>query len=264
MDTRRELEQMGVKPVKGQNFLTSEHIVEALVEAGEVEGQRVLEIGAGTGNITGELLKRAESVVALENDTVLAEHLKEKFPEAEVVNEDILEHGIPEVDRCVSNPPFEMSSEIIEHLGKEQVQSALILQEELADKLVADPGESGYGPLTVLANYYFIPVKLQTVPREHYYPEPEVDTAIVKLYPNRERHGVEDEELFFKFSRALFTHKRKKARNAFVDARHILDIEKDHAKKLRDRLPHSDERVINLDIRQLNEMAEKFRELKND
>ncbi|MFB6207976.1 MAG: 16S rRNA (adenine(1518)-N(6)/adenine(1519)-N(6))-dimethyltransferase RsmA [Candidatus Nanohaloarchaea archaeon] len=264
MDVKRELEQLGVKPVKGQNFLISEHIVEALVEAGEVDGQRVLEIGAGTGNVTEKLVERAASVVTVENDTVLAEHLREKFPGAEVVNKDILEHGIPEVDRCVSNLPFEISSEVIELLGKHQVQSALILQEELAEKMVAEPGESGYGPFTVLANYYFVPVKLQTVSREHYYPEPEVDTAIVKLYPNRERHGVTDEELFFKFSRALFTHKRKKARNAFVDARHILEIEKDRAKELRDRLPHSEERVIDLDIHQLNEMAEKFRELQND
>ncbi|MFQ3275377.1 MAG: 16S rRNA (adenine1518-N6/adenine1519-N6)-dimethyltransferase, partial [Candidatus Nanohaloarchaea archaeon] len=236
METVKTLRKLGIKPVKGQNFLTSEVIVEALVEAGEVEEKEVLEIGAGTGAITQKLSRKAEKVYAVENNSVLAKHLKEEFEDSnvEVVQEDILEYEIPDIDRCVSNIPFHLSSEIIEKLGEEQIQSALIVQDDLADRIVAEPGESDYGRFTVLANYYFIPVKLRTVPSSSFEPEPEVQTAIVKLYPNEERHGVEDEEFFFKIVRALFTHKRKKVRNAFVDARHILEISKDEAKEIRD------------------------------
>ncbi|MFB6292221.1 MAG: 16S rRNA (adenine(1518)-N(6)/adenine(1519)-N(6))-dimethyltransferase RsmA [Candidatus Nanohaloarchaea archaeon] len=259
MNVQEKLRELGIKPVEGQNFLTSETIIKALVEAGEAENETVLEIGAGTGSITEELSEKAGKVYALEPDTVLYRHLVERFGDSDVelVNDDFLSYEIPEdVTRCVSNLPFQISSDAIEKLGENQVQSSLILQEELGDKIVAEPGDSRYGPLTVKANYYFIPVKLQTVPRRHYYPEPEVDTCIVKLYPNRERHGVEDEELFFKLSRALFTHKRKKVRNAFVDARHILGMEKDEAKELRDDLPHSEERVIDLEIIQIKEIAD--------
>ncbi|MFT4867590.1 MAG: 16S rRNA (adenine1518-N6/adenine1519-N6)-dimethyltransferase [Candidatus Nanohaloarchaea archaeon] len=258
METVKTLRKLGIKPVKGQNFLTSEVIVEALVEAGEVEEKEVLEIGAGTGAITQKLSRKAEKVYAVENNSVLAKHLKEEFEDSnvEVVQEDILEYEIPDIDRCVSNIPFHLSSEIIEKLGEEQIQSALIVQDDLADRIVAEPGESDYGRFTVLANYYFIPVKLRTVPSSSFEPEPEVQTAIVKLYPNEERHGVEDEEFFFKIVRALFTHKRKKVRNAFVDARHILEISKDEAKEIRDKLPHSEKRVNELEIIQLKEVTE--------
>lgn len=259
METRKTLRKLGIKPVKGQNFLTSEVTVEALVEAGEVENKKVLEIGAGTGAITGKLAEKAEKVYAVENNSVLAKHLKEEFEDSnvEVVEQDILEFDFDqEIDRCVSNIPFHLSSEIIEKLGQKQIQSALIIQDDLADRVVAEPGESEYGRFTVLANYYFIPVKLRTVPGSSFEPSPDVETAIVKLYPNEERHGVEDEDFFFKIVRALFTHKRKKVRNAFVDARHILEIEKDDAKEIRDDLPHSEKRVNQLEIIELKEIAE--------
>lgn len=258
MDVKQELRELGVKPVRGQNFLTSEAVTKALVEAGEAEDKDVLEIGAGTGVITRELSEKADKIYAVEKNTVLAEHLKEQFEgsNVEVIEEDILEYEIPEVDRCVSNLPFQLSSEILEMLGERQIQSSLILQDELADKIVADPGEGRYGPFTVMVNYYFVPVKLRTVAKRSFHPAPEVDAAIVKLYPNKERHGVKDEEQFFETTNALFTHKRKKVRNAFVDARHIFEIEKDEAKKLRDELPHSEERVNELEVIQLKEISE--------
>lgn len=258
MEVRETLNELGIKPVKGQNFLISDAVVTALVEAGEVEEKDVLEIGAGTGVITEELSEKAEKVYAVENNTVLAQHLRERFGDrskVEVVEEDILEYDF-EADRCVANLPFQLSSEILEMLGEEQLQSAVIVQDELAEKIVADPGEGSYGRLTVEMNYYFIPVKLRTVPKRSFHPEPEVDAAILKLYPNRERHGVEDEEQFFETVRALFTHKRKKVRNAFVDARHIFDIEKDAAKELRDEIPHSEERVNELEVIQIREISE--------
>lgn len=258
METRKTLRKLGIKPVKGQNFLTSEVIVEALVEAGEVEDQKVLEIGAGTGAITRKLSEKAEKVYAVENNSVLAEHLKDVFENSnvELVEQDILEYDLPNVDRCVANIPFHLSSEILEMLGRNQIQSALIIQEDLADRIVAEPGESDYGRLTVMINYYFIPVKLRSVPSSSFEPSPDVQAAIIKLYPNEKRHGVEDEEFFFKIVRALFTHKRKKVRNAFVDARHILEISKDEAKEIRDNLPHSEKRVNELEIIQLKEIAE--------
>lgn len=259
MNVVEELRQIGFQPSKGQNFLNSEAVIEALVEAGEVEDQKVLEIGAGTGAITEKLAEKAEKVYAVEKDTALFNLLEEKFSErddVELANQDILEYDLPEVDRCVSNLPFEVSSEILELLGKQQVQSALILQKELAERIIAEPGSSDYSHLTVMVNYYFIPVKLRDVSSSSYYPEPEVDTSIVKLYPNKQRHGVEDEEKFFQVSKALFTHKRKKVRNAFVDARNILGISKEEAKQLRDELPNSEERVVNLDIKKLGEIVD--------
>jgi 16S rRNA (adenine1518-N6/adenine1519-N6)-dimethyltransferase len=262
MEIEEQLREIGVKPGKGQNFLRSEAAAAALVEAGEIDGSRVLEIGPGLGKITEKLADKTDDLVLVEKNRNLAAHIRENFPGAEVLTEDFLEVDLEEldVDRVVSNIPFRISSDIIEKLGEAQVQSALIVQDELADKIVAEPGDKNYGFATVKAQYYFVPVKLRTLSSRSFYPEPEVDAAIVKLYPNKDRHPVEYEESFFDLVKALFTHKRKKLRNAFVDTRHMLGYEKDEAKKIRDDLPHSEERVVNMGIKQLAEVAESLEE----
>lgn len=266
-ETLQGINEIGLKPVRGQNFIINEHMITALVEAGEIEDQDILEIGPGTGNITEELLeKKGEkgTVTAVEKDTVLYEHLNEKFKEQiedrklSLINEDILETDLSGYERCVGNLPFQITSDIIEKLGEHQIQSAVIVQDDLADKITADPGEKKYGPATVRAQYYFIPVKLQTIPKINYHPEPEVDTAIVKLYPNQDRHAVDDEEWFFTVVKALFTHKMKKVRNAVVDSRHIIEEDKDRLKEIRDELPNSEKRVVQLNIKELNEVAEEL------
>lgn len=262
MKTRETLKELGIKPVKGQNFLTSEPIVEALVEAGEADDEVVLEIGAGTGAITEKLSEKAEKVYALETDTTLSEHLKTKFEDSnvEVVNQDFLQYEIPEdVTRCVSNLPFQIATKSLETLGKNGIQSSVIVQKDFAEKVLAEPGDNQYTETTIKTNYYYVPVKLRDVPGRSYEPEPEVDTSILKLYPNEERHEIDDKEDLFLMTKALFTHKRKKTRNAFVDARHILEIGKDEAKEIRDQIPFSEERPVNLDIRQLGEVVEAFR-----
>lgn len=267
IDIQKELKNAGIKPDKtrSQHFLKNNSYIEALVESTEIEERHtVLEIGPGTGTITSKTLeKNPEKLIAVERDSQLAIYLKNKFNEyikkqkMEIVTGDILDYNISDqVDRCISNLPFQISSEVLEKLGIRQVQSTLILQKELAERLIADPGENDYSHLTIMARYYFLPVKLQEIPRNAYYPKPDVDTSIVKLYPNKERHKIEDEEKFFHVSKALFTHKRKKTRNAFVDARNMLNITKDKAKQIRDEIPHSEKRVINLDIQDIKEIVE--------
>jgi 16S rRNA (adenine1518-N6/adenine1519-N6)-dimethyltransferase len=241
-----------------QHFLQSDPIVEALVEAGEVREKQVLEIGAGTGNITEVLVEEAESVVAVEADTDLASGLERRFSgrSLEVKNSVFPDVDLPDFDRCVSNPPFALTREVLEFLGKRQTMSALVLQEEMADRLVADPGQDRYGHLTVKTLLDFVPVKLRTVPSSAFDPEPGVDAAVVKLYPNRERFDIHDRDDLLKLSKALFTHDRKKVRNAFVDARHMLDVSKEEAKSIRDKLPHSDSRVRALTVSEIAEIAE--------
>ncbi|MFP4038465.1 MAG: rRNA adenine N-6-methyltransferase family protein [Candidatus Nanohaloarchaea archaeon] len=255
----KELRRLGLDPGKGQNFLTHQPTIEALAEAGEIEGS-VLEIGGGLGSITSHLLEKTSDLTVIENEALLADHLREKFPEADVVEGDVLQQDLSGFDRCVSNIPFQLSSEIIVKLGENQVQSALIVQEALADKIVADPGEKKHGFFTVKAQYYFLPVKLRPVDSSMFYPEPEVDAAIIKLYPGKHRHEIEDEEEFFSVVKALHTHGKKKLRNAFVDARNMLGTDKDEAKALRDDLPHRDKRVRELGIQELKQVFEFYQE----
>ncbi len=254
MDVKDELREIGLKPVDGQNFLTNKNIVEALVISGEIDGHKTLEIGGGLGIITEKLLEKTSDLQVVEKDTTLSNYLENKYLDAEIINKDVLDIEFEEYERCVSNIPFQITSEVFEKLGKAQVQSSLIVQKELVDKAVAEPGDSKYGRFTVMTQYYFLPVKLRDIQRTEFYPSPEVDASIIKLYPNKKRHNIKDESSFFTLVKALFTHKRKKLRNSLVDSRNILQRDKSELKAIRDEVPHSDTRVINLGISELKEI----------
>lgn len=265
MSIKEELKEAGLKPSKGQHFLTSSTTIIALVEASDLERKETLEIGPGTGQITKEILERTEKLTVIEKEAKLAHFLANKFPDLDIIEEDFLQHDLEEnnYERCISNVPFEISSEILEKLGENQIRSTLILQNELVDKIVADPGDKNYGFSTIKTQLYFLPVKLSKISADKFYPKPETDAAIVKLYPKKDRFNIKDENQFLNTTKALFTHKRKKLRNSFVDARHMLDYQKDKAKEIRDDLPHSEQRVINLDIKQLSEINNFIKSDKN-
>jgi 16S rRNA (adenine1518-N6/adenine1519-N6)-dimethyltransferase len=259
MNTREKLQELGVKPVGGQHFIDRELAVEKFLDQAETSGKTVLEIGAGTGNITQKI--EAENIYLVEKDTSLANELeKQGF---DTFNEDFLEMKIPEdVEYLVGNLPFEISSEVLEKAGKLQLPSTFIVQDELADKVVAGPSDSKFNFFSFLMSYYFLPVKAATISSRNYYPEPEVDTAVLKLFPEKERHGVLDEEEqdFLDFAKALFTHRRKKLRNSVVDARNMLDVEKDEVKEFRDDLPYSEKRVNELEVVEVKEVFDRFEE----
>ena len=256
------LREHGVHPntEMDQHFLDSEDIILKEVEEAEISSEdTVLEIGGGVGNLTEKLAESAGKVLTVEKDSKLVKVLRERFRDTEnveVIEGDFLElKDDLEYDRCVSNPPYNLSSEIVEELGKKEVMSVLLLQKDFVDKLIAKPGSDSYSFFTVMTNFYFIPVFLKEVSRSSFIPEPEVDSALVKLFPRKKGFRVE-RETFERTARALFTHRRKKVRNAMVDSRHILEMEKKRLKEIRDKIPYSGERVVNLDVRKVAEIAE--------
>lgn len=256
------LQKHGVSPntEMDQHFLDSEEVLEKEIEEADMgEEDVVLEIGAGLGNLTEKLSEKAGKVIAVEKDSRLAEILREKFKDSnvEIVEGDFLkiQEELPDFDKCVSNPPYNLSSDIVETLGEKGKLSVLLLQKDFAKKLVAKPGSSSYVFFTVLTNFYFIPVYIRDVPSRSFVPEPEVDSALVKLFPRKTRFGVEDDEFFLKVVKSLFTHRRKKVRNAVVDSRHILGASKEKLKEIRDSVPHSEERPVNLDIKKIADIC---------
>lgn len=244
---------------RGQHFLHNELVIERMVDEADVTGEdTVLEIGAGIGNITEKLAETAGKVVAYENDESLLPALRERVGElenVEVIEKDVMHAPFPEFDKCVSNIPFHLSSDILEKLGERQKLSVLLVQEEFAKRLIAKPGSQDYSRITIRTNYDFTPVYLDTVYDINFVPPPETNAAMIKLFPNRGKYEVEDEPFLFHTVLALFTHKGKKTRNAFYDSRHMFDLDKDAARSIQDELPHADERVFNLDIKQLVDVA---------
>ncbi|MCJ7479270.1 MAG: 16S rRNA (adenine(1518)-N(6)/adenine(1519)-N(6))-dimethyltransferase RsmA [Candidatus Nanohaloarchaeota archaeon QJJ-7] len=247
------------KEDRGQYFLDSQNVVEKMVEEAELEGsETVLEIGAGVGTITKQLAGEVESVLAYENDPELVRILRDEmegYDNVKVRDEDVLKAEVPEFDVCVSNIPFHLSSDILDFLLERQERGVIIVQEEFAQRLLAEPGEDAYSLTTVLTNFGFIPAYIEEVPSTSFYPQMDVETAIVKFFPREEEFSV-GKDYFREVSKALFVHSKKKLRNAFYDSRHMFDVGREEAKELRDEIPYSEERVRKLEFRELIEVTE--------
>lgn len=223
------------KPKLGQHFLRDQSAVTRIVEAlGDVSQSTVLEIGPGPGTLTGLLAKRAGRLIAIEVDRVLAAQLSMAYalvPTVEVIQADILtvnfdtlfaprpgtmRPGIqraPERVHVVGNLPYYITSDILLHLfAFEQHfdRAVIMVQREVADRLVAKPGGSEYGLLSATAQLYARVEKLFDLPPAAFNPPPKVHSAVIRLTmePKARELGVSAAEMvaFFKLA---FAQKRK-------------------------------------------------------
>ncbi|HLK47650.1 MAG TPA: 16S rRNA (adenine(1518)-N(6)/adenine(1519)-N(6))-dimethyltransferase RsmA [Bryobacteraceae bacterium] len=208
------------RPKLGQHFLVKGSILERIAAA--VCPQRedlVIEIGPGRGALTEKLLKRAGRVVAVEVDPFLVQHLRERFsaePRLEIVHADVLETDLSQWGRgpVAGNLPYYITSPILEKVACLDIPRAVFLiQKEVAERLVAKPGQREYGFLTVhLALFADVRLRFEVKPPA-FYPPPKVDSAVVSLEPRRRDLGIADTAAFLRFVGQCFRHKRKTLRN---------------------------------------------------
>jgi 16S rRNA (adenine1518-N6/adenine1519-N6)-dimethyltransferase len=238
VDSRTLLRQASLHPKKsfGQNFLVAEHVVRSIARAcvpdGEVGAARVVELGAGLGALTSLLAARARRVVAVERDRdlvpLLAAHLAPavtrgalEIVEADAQTVDVAallgpdEPGSPRV--LCGNLPYQITGRL---LSLATMQAAAIdrvvfmVQDEVADRLVAAPGTKTYGALTVFTRAAFDVSRLLTVSRGSFHPPPEVTSSVVVLVPRRPPLAVET-ETFRAVVKGAFATRRKTLRNAW-------------------------------------------------
>ena len=159
-ETKQILKMFNIKPKKslGQNFVVSSALIRDLIKFSSLSNKDlVLEIGAGIGTLTIELARMARKVIAVEIDKKLIEVLKwrlKEFENVEIIHGDILAMKLPEVDKVVSNLPFNISSPVTFKLIEEASFRFAVLtyQKEFAERMVAQPGSPNYGRLTVALN----------------------------------------------------------------------------------------------------------------
>jgi len=216
----------------GQHFLnrksTLNHIAEAACPEG-LSGERtplVIEIGAGRGALTESLLERADKVVAIELDPVLIQYLRQKFRDALdagrliLVESDILKSDLTAWGPAViaGNLPYYITSPILERIfaaGASCKRAVILVQAEVAARIIAQPGSRDYGYLSVLVQVQARAERLFEVPRSAFKPPPKVDSAVVCLEPadSAKSLGIEDLPSFLKFAGNCFRYKRKTLRN---------------------------------------------------
>ena len=227
--TKAVLERHGFtfKKSFGQNFLTDTNILQKIVDTAEIDDQvNVIEIGPGIGALTEFLAERAAEVMAFEIDhrlvPILADTLRD-FDNVTVVNEDILKVDLarhiqnfknPDLPiKVVANLPYYITTPILMHLIESGIpfsEFVVMMQKEVADRISAQPNTKAYGSLSIAVQYYMTAKVAFIVPRTVFVPAPNVDSAILKMVRRSEPAvAVEDEQLFFKVSKASFTHRRK-------------------------------------------------------
>ncbi|MEL7663798.1 MAG: 16S rRNA (adenine(1518)-N(6)/adenine(1519)-N(6))-dimethyltransferase RsmA [Methanosarcina mazei] len=212
-----------------QHFLIDAGYLDRIVAAAELSPQdTVLEIGAGIGNLTERLARRAKKVIAVELDPALVSVLHDRFDAAEnieIIAGDALKVDFPEFDKVVSNLPYSISSEITFKLLRHKFKlGVLMYQYEFAVRMVSPPGCKDYSRLTIDTFYFADASIVMKVPKGAFQPAPEVDSAVIKLIPRPTPFEVRDETFFLQFVAAVFSQRRKKLRNAILNTSSLLKI----------------------------------------
>jgi 16S rRNA (adenine1518-N6/adenine1519-N6)-dimethyltransferase len=212
----------------GQNFLIDPNIVRKIVALADIsQNDHVLEIGPGRGVLTEVLCRTAGRVTAVEIDPRLHAYLAERrteFPNLTLVLEDALVYpveNLPAGTIVVANLPYYISTPLLFRLLDQRdrfPRLVLMLQNEVADRLVAKPGSADYGVLSVMAQYAAEITKAFRVSAQCFRPRPEVGSAVV-LLRTRERRELtsEEEPKFASLVKAAFAHRRKTLVNSLRD-----------------------------------------------
>jgi len=253
----------------GQNFLVEDEIIEKMMYYASIsKNDSVLEIGSGLGFLTERLSKVAGQVMAVEIDPRLVKILLRRLYDCKnvvILRGDILKmQGLPQFNKVVSVPPYSISSPLLFWLLKRRFNCAVLtFQEEFGRRLVASPGTRDYGRLTVAAYYYAEVDLLDSIPKECFWPIPEVNSVIARLKPRKPPFYVKSEDDFFRFIRAVFTQKNKKVRSAVKVFLNEFKISKWRAAQISDSIAFHDRRVREMSPEELglvfNDLLEKLK-----
>jgi len=209
-----------------------------------------LEVGAGLGFLTRILSLRCKKVIAVEVDsklvTVLCSQLS-GLQNVELIEGDVLTANIPSFDKVVSTPPYSISSTLLFWLLEKPFKLAVLaFQEEFARRLTATVGSKDYSRLTVSTYYRADAELLDKVPRNSFYPPPDVDSVVVRLKPRPVPFRVKNEKAFFELVQTVFTQRNKKLRNAVLSFIIKRGLGKAEAQRLANTLTFHDKRVREL------------------
>lgn len=212
------------KKFLGQHFIKNKAIIKKLIFAAELsEKDLVLEIGAGTGMLTEEILKNAKKVLAIEKDKILCEFLKKKFENQkniEIICKDVLKldpasyNLRPATYKIVANIPYYITGRLLRKIFEEWPMPKLIvltLQKEVAKRICAKPPKMNL--IAILVQYHAVPKIVGYVPKAAFRPQPKVDSAIIKIVPKSSFilrvQGKRTRQEFFKLVKLGFLHPRK-------------------------------------------------------
>ncbi len=229
-ELRAYLAKLGAQPKKSlsQNFLIDSNIVSKILGFADVrEKDSLFEIGPGPGGMSEALLELGVQLTAVERDRVFAKALGSRFPTCQVFEEDILAFDLDQLtpgSKVVANLPYHITAPILTRLTPRRdlfSSITVMVQEEVARRLTAQPGSKIYGSLSVYMQFYTRPRYGFRVSRHCFYPEPNVDSAVVRF--DLIEPPLDDPDAFFELVRLAFGKRRKMIRKTLGSPEKILE-----------------------------------------
>ena len=221
----------------GQNFLINEQVIHEIVNCSQITKQDlVIEIGPGLGTLTKYLLEKAKKVICIELDNKMLKILEDRFSlynNFQIINNDILKVDLNNIIReekennnitnvkVVANLPYYITTPIIMKLLEEELDLesiTVMIQKEVAERLIAIPGQKNTGAITYSVYYYATSQDVLEVSKNSFIPEPEVTSKVIKLNIRKEPIvRPKDKEKMFKIIKNAFMQKRKTLLNSLTN-----------------------------------------------
>ena len=246
-ETRYIMKKYNIRANKslGQNFLINNEVVEKIVNSSDISKEdMVIEIGPGLGTLTKYLLEKAGKVLCVELDTKMIKILQDRFSlydNFELINKDILKVNLNEIImenkkdekiknvKIVANLPYYITTPIIMKLLEEKLDIksiTVMIQKEVADRLIETPGGKNTGAITHTVYYYCESEKIMEVPNSSFIPEPEVTSEVIKLnLRDKPAVDIENTKVMFMIIKSAFMQRRKTLLNALTNTKVFINKE---------------------------------------
>lgn len=246
-DTRFIMKKYHIKANKslGQNFLIDDKVVERIIEGSNVnKDDLVIEIGPGLGTLTKFLLEKANKVICVELDKKMIKILEDRFSlydNFELLHADILKVDLNSIIKkekenssikqvkIVANLPYYITTPIIMKLLEDKLDLdsiTVMVQKEVADRLIATPGDKDTGAITYSVYYYATSKAILEVPKDSFIPEPEVTSEVIKLDIRKTPPvEVKSKKVMFRIIKSAFMQRRKTLLNSLTNTKVFLNKE---------------------------------------
>lgn len=244
-ETKNIMKKYGIRANKslGQNFLISNEVVEKIINASDIkENDMVIEIGPGLGTLTKFLLQKAKKVLCIELDKKMIKILNDRFSDYnnfELINEDILKVNLKKIIednkkteqianvKIVANLPYYITTPIIMKLLEEKLDIesiTVMIQKEVADRLIEIPGGKNTGAITYTVYYYCESEKIIEVPNNSFIPEPDVTSEVIKMNLRKEPAvKIQEPKIMFMIIKSAFMQRRKTLLNALTNTKVFIN-----------------------------------------
>ena len=246
-ETKTIMKKYNIKANKslGQNFLINDEVIENIVKSSNLSKEdMVIEIGPGLGTLTKRLLEEAGKVLCVELDKKMINILQDRFSKNdkfEVINEDILKVDLNQIIKenkkdnniknvkIVANLPYYITTPIIMKLLEEKLEIesiTVMIQKEVADRLIEIPGGKNTGAITYTVYYYCESEKIMEVPNSSFIPEPEVTSEVIKMNLRKTPAvELENPKIMFMIIKSAFMQRRKTLLNALTNSKVFINKE---------------------------------------